>query len=493
MIPTARTVPRARLQARNAGEAQRRRVTALVAGAALLAFATFFVRSAILHPAAFLHDNVINYDVWYCGAHVAAGHDDPYLVEPLRRCEHEVEPNIGWSGTWSVTPDPLPGYSFALMWPVLALPYHAGKMFWALLALAGLVIAAWSSARLLELPFWPVLAIFTPAIGMLNVIYGGPEPLAIAALCLAALALERERHSVAAGLASFAMIEPHVGLPAIAALAILVPRSRLALAVGLVVLAVLSLFVVGFGTNIEYVTKILPAQSYGESLISFRQYGLTHILYLLGAPARVAASLGSFSYLLMLALGIFAAARIHASSGRCAAVLLVPVATSLFGGLYLHSHQISAALPGALLLATFGAPYAWAAIAAVVLFAFPWTFDARLQEIGASFAVATSILSLVRTIGFPQRLILAAVVPIVFAAVWYLDLRLPHGKAHQTPQPALIRPSDPAPLAWSYLLRWTPGATVDDAATLLVKIPWWLALGGVTLAAAGAARMRRPA
>ncbi len=472
-------------------EAQRGRITTFVALIALGFFAAFFVRSMLLQPRSFLHDNVVNYDVWYCGAEVAAAHRDPYLVEPLRSCEHRVEPGFKWSGPWSVTPGPLPGYSFALMWPVVALPYSVGKMLWAIVALVALIVAAWASARVVSLPFWPVLAIFTPALGLLNVIYGGPEPFAVAALALSALALERGRNAAAAGFASFAMIEPHVGFPAVVALAILAPRARLALAVAIAILALLSLLLVGFSTNLEYLTTILPAQSYGEALISFRQYGLAHVLYLLGAPARVAASLGSLSYILAIALGIVAAARIRASFGRNAAIVLVPVATSLFGGLYLHNHQISAALPGGLLLATLGAPYSWAASAAVILLAFPWTFDTRLQEAGAIFAVATSILLLVRASGFPQRLILAAAVPLLFAAVWSFDGRLTHSTAHETPRPALIAASDPAPRAWAYLLRWTPGATVDDAATLLVKIPWWLALGGIVLASIGASRAAR--
>jgi hypothetical protein len=32
-------------------------------------------------------------------------------------------------------------------------------------------------------------------------------------------------------------------------------------------------------------------------------------------------------------------------------------------------------------------------------------------------------------------------------------------------------------------LLWTPGRTVDDAATFLLKIPWWLALFALALLA----------
>ena len=462
------------------------RLATITALAGLLCLGVYLLRFIAFHP--FFADNVRHYDIWYCGARVIGLHRDPYLVEPLRACEHAIG---AYQRAWIVEPGPLPGYAFALMWPVLALPLGIGKALWVVIALASLGVSAWCSSQLTKLPFIPVLAVFAPVVGMLNIRYGGLEPVAIAALCVAALALERGAPRTAAIFVTLAMIEPHVGLPAFLALAILVPGARPALAAGAVVLGALSVLLLGLGTNIEWLTTILPAQNAAESLFSVFQFGLTHVLYVLGVPARAATWLGSLSYILTIALGIVAAARIRTAYGRAAAIVLVPVATSLFGGVYVHDHQISAALPGALLLATLPFPPAGLAAGAVALLASLWSPDSPLLALSVAFAVGTSILLLAPKLRPGPRLALALLVPLAFAAYWRFDATLVHSRAAETAQPALIRPADPASVGWGYLLRWTPGDTVDDAATLLLKVPWWLGLGLAGAAAAGALRTQR--
>jgi hypothetical protein len=127
---------------------------------------------------------------------------------------------------------PLPGYSLVLMWPLLALPFFTGKVVWIAVVFATFGISAWASARLTLLWFPAVLLIFAPTIGVLNLVYGGLEPIGIAALCVAALAFERNRPSLGGALTVLALIEPHLGAPAVVAAFALIPRSRVAIVAG---------------------------------------------------------------------------------------------------------------------------------------------------------------------------------------------------------------------------------------------------------------------
>ena len=458
-----------------------RRILIVVVAAGLLALASYFVRDAA-HGRAFLERNVYNWPVWYCGAEAVSEHRDPYRVEPLRSCEHRVR-GATFKQRWAVIPMPLPGYSLVLMWPLLALPFFAGKTVWIAVVFVALGISAWSSARLTGVWFPAVLLILAPTVGVLNLLYGGLEPIGIAALCVAALAFERNRPSLGGALTVLALIEPHLGVPAVVAAFALIPRSRVAIVAGAAIFALASVALLGWGTVVEYVRAVLPAQSAGEGAISTQQYSLTHLVYLAGVSTKVATTLGSIWYLGAIALGTFAAARIRALFGRASAVVLVPVAISLFGGLYVHNHQITAALPGALLLATLPLRHRWLAIAAVALLAFPWEFSTRSQEVVACFAVCASILVLAPGLTLSRRLVVSCVLPVLFAIGWSFVDALPHSRFALAAQPATIAANDLATTAWTKFLLWTPGRTVDDAATFLLKIPWWLALFALALLA----------
>jgi len=462
-----------------------RNVVAAVVAAGLLVLIFYFVRDA--HDGrAYLERNAYNWHVWYCGAEAVTQHRDPYRVEPLRTCEHRLR-GPAFEQAWAVIPMPLPGYSLALLWPLLKLPFLVGKTVWIALALAALLASAWFSARLTRLSFPAVVLIFAPTVGVLNVIYGGLEPLGILALCAAAFALERNRPALAGVLTALACIEPHLGLPAAVAAFFLVPRSRLAIALSAGALALATVTLLGWPTVVEYLRAVLPQQSAGEAVLSHDQFGLAHMLHVLGVPTAVATSLGSLQYLAAIAFGTFAAARVRALYGRPAAIVLIPVALSFLGGIYLHNHQITAALPGALLLATLPIRFRGLAIAAVALLAFPWEFGTRSLEVLACFAVTASILVLAYEVALPLRLALGGLVSFLFVASWHVIDRLPHGLFALAARPETIAANDLATSAWTKFLLWTPGRTVEDAATLLAKAPWWIALLALTFAALFAA------
>ena len=460
-----------------------RNVVAAVVAAGLLALLFYFARDAH-NGRVYLERNAFNWDIWYCGAEAVAQHRDPYLVEPLRACEHRVRgPAFGnhWK-PWVVIPMPLPGYSLALLWPLFTLPFLVAKAVWIGVALAALLATAWLGARLTRLSFPAVLLIFAPTVGVVNVVYGGLEPIGILALCAAAFALERNRPAFAGALSALACIEPHLGFPAVVAMLILVPRSRVAIVLTGGAFALGTVALLGWPTVLEYVGGVLPAQSSGEAVLSSEQYSLTHVLHLAGVTTKIATTLGSLSYVAAIALGAFAASRIRALYDRPAAIVLVPVALSFLGGLYVHNHEIIAALPGALLLATLPFRSRPLAVAAVALLAFPWEFATRSLEIVACLAVCTSILVLARERKPALRLALASIVPILFALGWSLADALPGGTFALAARPETILAGDLATSAWTKFLLWTPGRSVETAGSLILKAPWWLALLALTLA-----------
>ncbi len=74
----------------------------------------------------------------------------------------------------------------------------------------------------------------------------------------------RGRARAAALCAAATMIEPHLGLPVCIALAIWMPATRLTLALALALLGALSVAALGWATNFEYFTGVLPAHALSE-------------------------------------------------------------------------------------------------------------------------------------------------------------------------------------------------------------------------------------
>ena len=118
-----------------------------------------------------------------------------------------------------------------------------------------------------------------------------------------------------------ASLEPHVALPAIVGLAVLAPRTRVALGVALLAGGALSLATLGFARTLEYFTTLLPIHAQAE-LLARDQLGLSRFLALAGVPAGAALTLGGLSYLATMAFGVIAARRLEATHRRPAFVVL---------------------------------------------------------------------------------------------------------------------------------------------------------------------------
>ena len=166
--------------------------------AGLLAFVLFaagwlFATRSAFAPTAFGYDFV----AFYCGASVAASGADPYRVEPLRSCEHrngrQFRPD-----SKLVVPAPLPSYAFAFLEPLTRLPYSIALALWTALLIAAYAVCVVMLVRFSGLSPPIVIAATARSVGFVSLFLGQLVPIALAALCLAARAVERERWYAAA-------------------------------------------------------------------------------------------------------------------------------------------------------------------------------------------------------------------------------------------------------------------------------------------------------
>ncbi len=437
---------------------------------ALVALVLLYVVQALwLHSP--IRPGVADFRVVYCGERAAIRERaDPYRVEPLRSCEHRVQSETD-EPVWSVTPFPLPGYTTAALAPLAFLPFPVARLVWIVLLVASFGLAAAAIATVLDVSGLAVGFVFAPTLGILNLKYGEPVLVSIAALCLAALAVHGRRPTLAALAAAVAMVEPHVGLPAALGLLALVPAARRTLVTAAGVFAAVSFVTLGPG-NLEYVRDFLPAQARAE-LGADDQFSLTHLLHVFGAPAQAALTLGSLSYVATILLGLWLAHRFARRSFTPALFVLVPVATAMLGGPFLHDVQIAAALPAALVLAR----RYWPARGAVALLALDWSppashliFPAILAAAGASFIVLGEVTSARRT----------SYGAAIAAGVLGLALALPLAGVPLSGEAAgpapVIGNTELSSVPWGLRIAATPAWSGDSARTALMKTPTWAAL-----------------
>jgi len=346
---------------------------ALVALGAVLA--AFYVELAALgSPGIAPVANRTDTLAFYCGARVAAAGDDPYRAGPLRACEHRAQRDVGITPIANlVVPAPLPGYDFALLRPLGAMPYRTALTAWYVLLLLAVATTVPLLARLTQtVPLLVALALFG-ADAFASISLGQMVPLVVLALVACAAALRAKRPQLAAAFAAGMLVEPHLGLPVVLALAIGVPRTRAVLVVAAIVLAGVSFLTLGVERNLEYLMAVLPAQARGEGLEFHRQYSLSALLHLAGVSIESAVRMGSLSYAAAIAGGVWLARRCARAFDDPAFLTCVPAAVALVGGAYVHIAQMAVALPLALLLAshTRGTRRA-IAIAAACCLAIPW-------------------------------------------------------------------------------------------------------------------------
>ena len=331
-----------------------------------------------------------DFHAFYCGGTAVLHHSDPYANASLAACEHQTQPyGLHHTARGVTAPVPFPGYAFVLFAPFAAMPYVPAAVLWLLLLIACTAAGVVLLARIANVPLWCSAAIVAPGYAIAVLGLGEVAPIALTALCCAALALRGGRvWAAAASLCAAAML-PHVLLPAFLAVFFFAPRIRVPLLLCGAVLVALDLAVTGPAAALEYFTRVLPAHAQSE-IGYIAQFGLTWILHGIGLDDRSALLAGDASYVAACAAGIACAALFARKTGDAAALALLPAAFAVIGGPFMHYSEITLAFPGILLLyARTNGTVKLLAAASIVLLAVPWQWIVGEPQLALPVALLT--------------------------------------------------------------------------------------------------------
>lgn len=423
--------------------------------------------------------SAIDFGIFYCaGAAVDRG-QNPYSLEPLRTCEHEIWPATYLRGGYA-EPAALPGYALVPFAILAKLPFGIAKLLWLILSCLGFGIAVAAGARLSKLSPIAIFALLFVPVVSLSITVGQLGPFIIAPLLVAAYLLRRGKDEAAAVVALFTAIEPHVAVPALAALFVLVPRSRVIVAAGAAFFAALHIAVLHPANAVAYFTQVLAAMSRAERAAA-DQYGTFWLLHTMGLPAAYAGILTSALY----AAGVVAAIVIARRAVRCgnydrAMLVALPAALVLLVTPYLHDVQLCAGLAAP--LAALGTnPHDRRWIAAAAVLAIPWY--GALHSAGLALK---AVLGAAVFIGLADREHLTA--PIAAAvggfALLFVLHRLPVHAATVV-DPPFVTSTVLAAQSWEAFLRSNPSLQSTGAGIVASKLPSWIALVSMAVLATG--------
>jgi glycosyl transferase family 87 len=460
-------------------------VTIVVAAA--LALAAILAHDRLQPAKPLLHAHT-DFTTFYCAGVVVRAHGDPYRVEPLRACQQRLDEFGGGPG-WLVVPAPFPGYVLALFALVSLLPFAFAHGLWYFAILVSTGLTGWALARITGFPLIATVAVVATPLGLYDVGFGEPTPIAAALLALGAERAARGAWRGAGTLVGLAMIEPHLVLPAFLSLLLFAPRARVALLTTAALLALVSFVTIGLGENLEYFSRVLPAQLASE--IHWRsQFSLTHLLALLGAGDRVASMAGSVSYVVMVILAVWAGRRLARAANQ-------PAAIGLIAGGFSHDNQILTAVGATILVASLRGVPRVLALVPLLAFAVTWTGDAswRLLVLATTVSAAAALWLVAERLDATRsrRAMSVAALAVLLLVTFTTLQRLPQPAGSEeaaiaaAPVPA-IRPDDGAAAIWSYR-NHLARITARDERFELEKVPFEIGLLAL-LACAFAARPR---
>lgn len=301
---------------------------------------------SILYPIRFVG---LDFQAFWCGGAVLLAHANPYLNQPLHACE--AAHSAAFFSTYpNVTiPVPLPPYAVALLAPLSLIPFPLARaLWWIALATAAFAVGR-GIAKITGMP--PITAMAASYLAVLGpaIFPGALAPIPVALTVFAALALQQEKWNRAAVLLGFAMIEPHMVLPACAAAFLFVPPMRLRLMVVGLLTALVMVAAVGPHVVVSYFTTMLPIHALAE-VNNLAQYSLTAILYHLGLAPGLAVRIGSLQYVALVIASIFVAGRLYRRNRDLSWLVLVPSAFAVIGGAFIHLDQVAMVIPMACLI-----------------------------------------------------------------------------------------------------------------------------------------------
>jgi hypothetical protein len=421
---------------------------------------------------------------FYCAGHLAAEGIDPYRQEPLYSCEAAQSVPLLWHAVGHVTdPAPLPPYSLAVFVPLGLLSFRAAALLWiAILTIAwGAVVVA---LRTMTGYSWGLLAACFAFAAMMSLSLGQLSPIAIGALCIAALLLYVKRPQWAGGVAALAMVEPHVALPACIAMFVAVPRARFPLAaVGVALLLISASF--GVGRNIEYLRYVLPAHALSD-VADIGQFSVTVLGHAIGLPDGLASRAGAVWYLVMSSAGVVVACIAGRRLAGLPLIVVLPMAFAVLGGPYVHWQQIVAAIPAALLLLRCDRRPSALLAAALIGLAIPWVYVVGWGFLIPAAVAIAGVLAwfVVKPSGLAETFIVVG----VSCALLLLNHALPHLPA--LPQfVAAVAPSAWADVSWGAYVR--ERIPIGTGIFFWLHTPTWAALAVTIAFAVRAARLPR--
>jgi hypothetical protein len=418
-----------------------------------------------------------DFRAFYCAGAAIAHGADPYREEPLRGCEATAGPPAEPEFLRPVAlPAPLPPYALLLFVPLALLPFPVAAACYGALLVAAMIAAVAMLRRVTGVSN-AVLDVALAGITATVTLYvGQPVPLVLAALAGAALFVRLGRWGGAAACVAAASIEPHVALAAIAGMLVAFPRARTPLVVAGLALAALAAAAVGVPVCVEYARDVIPAHALANAYEW--QLSLTSLLTSLGVAAPAAIRSGELMFAAMLALGVAVALRLRAAFGDPAAIVLVPPAFALFGGVHVHFQQITVALPAILYVALRAPQVRRLAITGVMLAMIPWNVMGAGLLAGAAPVLTGTLGAL--TLGRRQGLVFAAAgASLVLSVVVFAALGLGPQTAHFVPH--AYPPNALAELSWgdfsrtalmrpSPMMQWLRLPTLTGLACGLVAI-----------------------
>jgi hypothetical protein len=402
-----------------------------------------------------------DFRAFYCAGGAIAQHANPYLEEPLHRCERVAGPPAVPSFLRGVTlPAPLPPFALALFVPFSRLPFGIAAALYGTLLLAAMALAIALYARVTGASSIVLNLAFAAITATVTLYVGQPLPLVMLALAGAALLVRRERWWAASLCAAAACIEPHVAAAAIIALLVGLPRTRIPLAVCGLGLVMTSVAVVGLPVTLAYVRDVIPAHALANAYEW--QFSLTSILTSAGVAAPLAIRSGELMFAGMVALGVAVAYRLWRATGDGAVLVFVPPAFAVFGGVHVHFQQLAIAFP-AFLYVCARYPQARAlAATGLALAMIPWNVTSSTVLAGVSPLLVGAFSGI--TLGRRRGVVLAGVaagigVSLLVLATLGLGPPIVHFVAHTYPPDALAEAgwgdfSRATMMRPSFLMQW---------------------------------------
>jgi hypothetical protein len=411
---------------------------------------------------------------FYCAGSTANQHASPYTYEPLHGCEHRV--NVGTTlrdqifqkNPAVVFPAPQPPYDFVPFMALAALPIGVARVVEAIAIVSAAALCAATIADL-GVPIAVVAASLILSVVFASLNTAQIVPFALLALVGCGWLLRRNSNALAGIAATMTAVEPSLGVAAMAATLLYVPKARATLLLTAAALALVAVGVVGERGVIQYVAGVLPAHAASEIAFPF-QYSLTYALAYAHAPAAVARFGGALSYIVVVALGLYAAPRAAAAIDRRELLIFLPALCAVIGGVFVHQEELCFALPALLVLAASSRGRAqFVFVGALCVLAIPWILVWGMKQLFlASLFVCAAIVLRLRAERWSALLIFLA----IGVALYLFELHPPH-----LPVPAaMTQPYPAATLAEAAWRDYTARRSSSDGLWIAIKIPAWAAL-----------------